>query len=405
MQWNLKVPIVRLWRVSEHDNPDKLLSLEMLLQDKKGDRIQASVRTFIFTKLTEEIQEQGLYFIKNFIVVPNKDRIKTNNHTMKLLFTYRTSIQKTDDLQFIKTIFKFWPFEDLINQVDVDENKLFGKYFVRNSWTASKLWINPQLSEVAEFISRMEDVRGDKSERISQMSSQNNSSISDELSSGSLEVTIKQLIGCMEEGSFCVVANIIHIDLDKRWSYLSCKDYNKKVEKLGNKFTAKHVKCLKILYKLFLRITDDTGFISLLLWDQQAMKLIGKTTNKLMKELLKNVGVVGAPSYPLELDYILDREVTFKVDVKKDNIDKQDEVYTVLKFSVDIDLIKQYRPPPSEDTCTYPEFNHEHLASGDDELTDFIAENDMVSISNIPVKRSISESESSLVEIDNDPNA
>ncbi|KAM3343857.1 hypothetical protein P3S68_025947 [Capsicum galapagoense] len=94
----------------------------------------------------------------------------------------------------------------------------------------------------------MEDVRGDKFERISQMSSQNNSSISDELSSGLLEVKIiKQLIECMEEGSFCVVANIIHIDLDKRWSYLSCKDWNRKVEKLGDKFTAKHVKCLKIL--------------------------------------------------------------------------------------------------------------------------------------------------------------
>ncbi|KAM3343856.1 hypothetical protein P3S68_025946 [Capsicum galapagoense] len=135
------------------------------------------------------------------------------------------------------------------------------------------------------------------------------------------------------------------------------------------------------------------------------MKLIGKTVNELMKELLKNVGVVGVPSYPLELDYILDREVVFKVDVKKDNINKHDEVYTAFKFSDDKDLIKQYRPPPSEDTCTYPEFNHEHLASGDDELTDFVVENDMISISNIPVKRSISESESSVVKIDDDPNA
>ncbi|KAM3339993.1 hypothetical protein P3S68_029863 [Capsicum galapagoense] len=123
MQWNLKVHIVRLWRVSENDNPDKLLSLEMLLQDEKGDHIQASVGTSVFTKLTEEIQEQELYFMKNFIIVPNKAKIKTNNHTMKLLFTHRTSIQKTDDPQFIKTIFKFRPFEDLINQVDVDENK------------------------------------------------------------------------------------------------------------------------------------------------------------------------------------------------------------------------------------------------------------------------------------------
>ncbi|PHU11451.1 hypothetical protein BC332_18381 [Capsicum chinense] len=78
----------------------------------------------------------------------------------------------------------------------------------------------------------------------------------------------------------------------------------------------------------------------------------------------------------------------FKVDVKKDNIDKHDEVYTVLKFSDDEDLTKQYRPPPSEDTCI-----------------DSVAENDVIFISNTPAKRSISESESSVVEVDDDPNA
>ncbi|KAF3659927.1 hypothetical protein FXO38_12388 [Capsicum annuum] len=239
----------------------------------------------------------------------------------------------------------------------------------------------------------MEDVRGDKSERISQMSSQNNSSISDELSSGLLEVkTIKQLIEFMDKGSFCVVASIIHIDLDKKWSYLSCKDCSRKVEKLGDKFYCKTCQVLENSanhrYKLFLRITDDTGFISLLLRDQHAMKLIENIVNELMKESLKNVGVVGVPSYPLELDYILDREAMFKVDVKKDNIDKHDEVYTVHKFSDDKNLIKQYHPPPSEDTCT-----------------NSIAENNMISISNTPAKRSISESESSVVEVDDDLNA
>ncbi|KAM3398224.1 hypothetical protein P3S68_001738 [Capsicum galapagoense] len=75
----------------------------------------------------------------------------------------------------------------------IQAHKFKGKYYVRNSWTASKLWINPELPEVAEFISRMKDVRGDRSERISQMSSQNNSS-------GSIEVTtIKELIECMDD--------------------------------------------------------------------------------------------------------------------------------------------------------------------------------------------------------------
>ncbi|KAM3324657.1 hypothetical protein P3S67_005809 [Capsicum chacoense] len=137
------------------------------------------------------------------------------------------------------------------------------------------------------------------------------------------------------------------------------------------------------------------------------MKLIGKTVNEFIKESLKNVVGIGVPSYPLELDYFLDRDIMFKVAVKKDNIKKHDEVYTVLKFSDDKDLIKQYRPPPSEDTCTvcYTKFNHEHLASGDDELTDSVAENDVISISNTPAKRSISKSESSMIEVDDDPNA
>ncbi|KAM3398267.1 hypothetical protein P3S68_001782 [Capsicum galapagoense] len=116
------------------------------------------------------------------------------------------------------------------------------------------------------------------------------------------------------------------------------------------------------------------------------MKLIGKIANELMKELLKNVGVAGAPSYPLELNYILDRGVMFKVDVKKDNIDKHDVVYIILKFCDDKNLIKQYCPPPSEDTCTYPEFNDEQLPSGDNELTDFVAENSVISTSNTPKK-------------------
>ncbi|PHU11320.1 hypothetical protein BC332_18250 [Capsicum chinense] len=140
-------------------------------------------------------------------------------------------------------------------------------------------------------------------------------------------------------------------------------------------------------YKLFLKVTDlaESDFITLLLWDQQAVKLIGKTVTELVNGLHENVGV---SSYPLELDNILDREVMFKVTIKKDNIEQHDEVYTVLKFSDDKDLIKQYCPYPSEETCTDP-----------------VAEKEVNSASNTPVKRSRSESESSVVDIDEDPTA
>lgn len=53
------------------------------------------------------------------------------------------------------------------------------------------------------------------------------------------------------------------------------------------------------------------------------------------------------------MDNILDKDFMYKVSVKKDNIDKHDEVYVVLKYSEDKDLIKQYRLYSGEDTVCY----------------------------------------------------
>ncbi|KAM3358300.1 hypothetical protein P3S68_021231 [Capsicum galapagoense] len=63
--------------------------------------------------------------MKNFIVVSNKSKVKTNDHKIKLMFIHRTNIQKIVDSCFDRTLFKFRPFEHLINQVDIDETKLF----------------------------------------------------------------------------------------------------------------------------------------------------------------------------------------------------------------------------------------------------------------------------------------
>ncbi|XP_019257912.1 PREDICTED: uncharacterized protein LOC109236155 [Nicotiana attenuata] len=45
------------------------------------------------------------------------------------------------------------------------------QYSVRNTWHASKLWINSNLPQVVDFCSRMVSVRGESSQRITQISS------------------------------------------------------------------------------------------------------------------------------------------------------------------------------------------------------------------------------------------
>ncbi|XP_060170374.1 replication factor A protein 1-like [Lycium barbarum] len=440
MMWTLKVRVVRFWKVTNIENADNVLSLEMLLQDERGGRIQASLGKSVMNRFQIEIKELGLYYMKNFVVCPNKLKYKTNDHQFKLIFTHRTSVEETIDAHFGMEVFNFRPFEHLINQVNVEVTKLFdvigeivsygpiqehkqgdkssafmnvelqdhennnisttfwgefveqimphldtsienlvivvmqlirsykfqGKYSVRNSWHASKLWINPNLPQVAKFSSRLENVRGEKSERISQISSQRNYSAAEELASGTAQVkTIRNLVECLQKGSFWIVTTIVYIELKNGWSYLSCIKCARKVYKVGSKFNCPKCKSNEnsalTRYRLQVRVMDNNGSVSLLIWDRDAIKLIGKTANELRAGLLEKSGAADAFSYPSEMDNILDRRVIFKVAVKSDNIENHDEVYGVIKFSEDEDLIKQYGSSPSEDAfyvCCFTSISH-----------------------------------------------
>nr|XP_009795977.1 PREDICTED: uncharacterized protein LOC104242600 isoform X2 [Nicotiana sylvestris] len=71
------------------------------------------------------------------------------------------------------------------------------QYSERNTWHASKLWINSNLPQVVDFCSRMVFVRGESSQGITQISSHKTHPIADELASGSIEVkTIEDLSDC-----------------------------------------------------------------------------------------------------------------------------------------------------------------------------------------------------------------
>ncbi|XP_009791954.1 uncharacterized protein LOC107763975 [Nicotiana tabacum] len=122
------------------------------------------------------------------------------------------------------------------------------QYSVRNTWHASKLWINSNLPQVVDFCSRMVSVRGESSQRITQISSHKTHSVVDELASGSVEVkTIEDLSDCKHPGYFWVVEIIVHIELDRGWCYLACKNCAKKQDKEGENFYCKKCEQLQPL--------------------------------------------------------------------------------------------------------------------------------------------------------------
>nr|XP_009794117.1 PREDICTED: uncharacterized protein LOC104240911 isoform X1 [Nicotiana sylvestris] len=221
----------------------------------------------------------------------------------------------------------------------------------------------------------MVSVRGESSQRITQISSHKTRSVANELASGSIEVkNVEDLGDRNHPGNYWVVATIVHVELDRGWCYLACKNCSKKLEKAGNKFYCK--KCeqiqsvihrydynlyflyyymiLKIQtlsrYRLQVKVMDCTDTISLLLWDKDGTKIIEKSANDLKDVEFETSGAADDSSCPMEIENIVEKRVMFKVEVNSSNNQNKDVVLRVIRLTDDEEIIKKYIPSPQEET-------------------------------------------------------
>ncbi|KAH0729552.1 hypothetical protein KY290_000677 [Solanum tuberosum] len=332
MYWKLKVRIVRLWENTDRDRPDCPFSIEVILMDEKGDRIHASLGRSLFPNFRESIKEMGLYFIKNFVVCPNTMKLRIKDHKFKLMFTKKTVVEEIEDPHF--------------DQISV-----------KNTWHASKLYINSSLPQVDEFSSRIKFVPGESSQRLTQISSQRNQSIATELASGSVTVhEIEKLIDCRHQENYYIVAKIIHLEIDRGWSFLACKQCAKGVDEVGDKLYCRQcgfVESVIRRYKLKIRVWDDTGTISVMLWDGVATKMIEKSATDLFES---------------------------------SDGQGQDEVFKVVTFTDDEDIIEKYRPPPRGETFKDPDFNDNQVSLDDREFMDSTEDTKLINVSQTPNK-------------------
>ncbi|AES65761.1 replication protein A 70 kDa DNA-binding subunit B [Medicago truncatula] len=95
--WNIRVRVVRLWFVRDMKKDQLPYSLEMVLMDNKGDRINASVRRTLIYKYEKELREDRVFSIGNFSVASNVGSYRTARHPYKINFQYGTKIKQCDD--------------------------------------------------------------------------------------------------------------------------------------------------------------------------------------------------------------------------------------------------------------------------------------------------------------------
>ncbi|KAK2418924.1 replication protein A 70 kDa DNA-binding subunit B [Trifolium repens] len=91
--WRIKVRVISLWTVKSVFRANQINSLEMVLIDEKGDKIQASIRRQLIYMFLSKIVEGNVYKMSHFIVVPTDDRYRTNIYPYKLIFRLKTKVR------------------------------------------------------------------------------------------------------------------------------------------------------------------------------------------------------------------------------------------------------------------------------------------------------------------------
>ncbi|KAJ1379646.1 Nucleic acid-binding, OB-fold [Sesbania bispinosa] len=96
--WRLKVRVVRFWEICARDNPSNVFSIEIVLVDSEGGRIQASIRKAMIRKYMNSVAEGFVYKMTYFGVVDNGGSYRATSHDFKLLFQARTKVIPADSV-------------------------------------------------------------------------------------------------------------------------------------------------------------------------------------------------------------------------------------------------------------------------------------------------------------------
>ncbi|XP_057733849.1 uncharacterized protein LOC130949029 [Arachis stenosperma] len=313
-------------------NVNEIGSIEMVLQDKQGGRIYATIPRSLAKKYISVILEFHMYTMSNFIVVDNMTKKKT--------YIIGEIVGKEDPRELVTS--KGIETKRLVVIVeDLEKNRLSCTLFGE---TVDQML--PHLDE--DRLEPLFLMSGSESTsvRISHQSTQSSWVGTDELNNGMAIVkTIEQVLKSVEEGPTWIAGTIVSINAGKDdWFYKACRRCPKKVETpIGNRYECAkcgHTHgCAALRYKVEVMVFDGTGSITLLLWDRETNQLCGKAAEKIVEE-----DDAKEDEYPKSLDNMMDRMVLFKINVKSGNIKHYDQIYTVMKVCDDEETLQKNKP-------------------------------------------------------------
>ncbi|AES87502.2 animal RPA1 domain protein [Medicago truncatula] len=110
------VRVVRAWFVQDYKNKKLSFSMELVLMDRKGDRIGASIRRTLIYKSKEQLQEGMVFTISSFDVASNSGSYRPSRNEYKLNFTINTKVKLSKTVLVPTNVYSFTSAYDVFNE-------------------------------------------------------------------------------------------------------------------------------------------------------------------------------------------------------------------------------------------------------------------------------------------------
>nr|GMD13256.1 replication factor A protein 1-like [Ipomoea batatas] len=207
-------------------------------------------------------------------------------------------------------------------RVEVPENS--GEVKICSSYDATQLLFNHECDECTDFRDRLCNQPTPLKSLTSNSSlSFSTYTLGDQSSSNMVLSTISELYERSETGEYWVPCIILELDCNLiNWYYLSCIGLrcNKKVYLKGGMYVC--------------------GSAPFLLWDREALELLGGITAEELKAMQPKVPT----KIPKEIVSLVGKGMLFKIQVERDRLEKRNLAFPVMQIKDDIAVLNEYCP-------------------------------------------------------------
>ncbi|RYR31613.1 hypothetical protein Ahy_B01g056445 [Arachis hypogaea] len=236
-------------------NVNEIGFIQIVLQDKEGGRIYATIPRSLEKKYISIILEFHIYTMNNFIVVDNMTKKKNSVSRWVLVLSHRTRVEHIENPTF--------PLEERCRAVNSQKNiigEVVGKEDPRELVTSKGI----ETKRLVVIVEDLDLLNGFESTsvRISHQSTQTSWGGTDEVNNGTSVVkTIEEVLKqCPKK---------VKTPIGNRYEYAKCGHTHG---------------CAALRYKVEVMVFDGTGSITLLLWDRETNQLYGKAAEKIVEE-------------------------------------------------------------------------------------------------------------------------